>query len=37
LSDAQQIARVETAKEMFRILHESETNDFDGIATGDQS
>jgi hypothetical protein len=29
--------RVEAKKEMLRILHESETNDFDGIATGDES
>jgi hypothetical protein len=37
LSDAQKVARVEAAKEMVRILQESETNDFDGIATGDES
>jgi hypothetical protein len=37
LSDAQKIARVEAAKSMLRILQESETNDFDGIATGDES
>jgi hypothetical protein len=37
LSGAQKVARVEAAKEMFRILQESETNDFDSIATGDES
>jgi hypothetical protein len=37
LSDAQMVARVEATKEMLRILQESETNDFDGIATGDLS
>jgi hypothetical protein len=37
LSGAQKIARVEAAKEMVRILQESEANDFDGIATGDES
>jgi hypothetical protein len=37
LSHAQKIARVEAAKEMLRILQESKTNDFDGIATGDES
>jgi hypothetical protein len=37
LNHAQKAARVETAKEMPRVLHESETNDFDGIATGDES
>jgi hypothetical protein len=36
LSDAQKVARVEAAKETVRILQESETNDFDGIATGDE-
>jgi hypothetical protein len=37
LSDAQKIARVEAAKDMLRILRRSEGNDFDGIATGDES
>jgi hypothetical protein len=37
LGDAQKAARVEAAKEMFKILHESERNDFDAIATGDES
>jgi hypothetical protein len=37
LSDTQIIARVEAAKEMSRILQESETNDFNGIETGDES
>jgi hypothetical protein len=37
LSNAQKVARVEAAKEMLRILEEPEANDFDGIATGDES
>jgi hypothetical protein len=37
LSDAQKVGRVETAKEMLRILQELETNDFHSIATGDES
>jgi hypothetical protein len=37
LSDAQKVVRVEAAKEMLRILQESETNDFDDIATGGES
>jgi hypothetical protein len=37
LSDAQKVMRVEAAKEMLRIVQESETNDFDGIATGNES
>jgi hypothetical protein len=37
LSDAQIVTRVEAAKEMLKILQESETNDFDGMATGDES
>jgi hypothetical protein len=37
LSDAQKVGRVETAKGMLVILQESETNDFDGITTGDES
>jgi hypothetical protein len=36
LSDAQKSARVETAEEISRILQQSEMNDFDGIATGDE-
>jgi hypothetical protein len=32
LSDAQKVARVEVAKNLLRILQESEANDFDGIA-----
>jgi hypothetical protein len=36
LSDAQKVAPVEGAKEPLRILQESETNDFDGVATGDK-
>jgi hypothetical protein len=37
LGDAQKVARVEPAKEMLKVLQESETNDIDGIATGDES
>jgi hypothetical protein len=37
LSDAQKVARVEAAKEMLKILQESEMNDFDVISTGDES
>jgi histone-lysine N-methyltransferase SETMAR len=37
LSPAQKVARVEASTEMLRILHEAEENDFDGIATGDES
>jgi hypothetical protein len=37
LSDAQKVARVEAAQEMLRISQESETKDFDGIATNDES
>jgi hypothetical protein len=37
LSDAQKVARVEAAKEILKILQQSDTNDFDGIATGDES
>jgi hypothetical protein len=36
-SDAQNAACVQTAKEMLMILQESETNHFDGIATGEES
>jgi hypothetical protein len=36
-SDAQKVARVEATKETLSILQKSETNDFDGIATGDES
>jgi hypothetical protein len=37
LSNAQKVARVEAAKEMLKILQKSETNDFNGMATGDES
>jgi histone-lysine N-methyltransferase SETMAR len=37
LSDAQKVARIKAAKEMLRILEESETIDFNGIATGNES
>jgi hypothetical protein len=36
LSPAQKVARVEASTEMLRILHESEENHFEGIATGDE-
>jgi hypothetical protein len=35
LGHPQKVARVEAATEILRILQESEVNDFDGIATGD--
>jgi hypothetical protein len=37
LIDAQKVAWVEAVKEMLKILQESEKNDFDSIATGDES
>jgi hypothetical protein len=37
LSDAQKVALVEASKETLKVLHESETNDFDGIAAGEES
>jgi hypothetical protein len=37
LSSAQKVSRVEPSKEMLNIRQESETNYFDGIATGDES
>jgi hypothetical protein len=37
LSDTQKVACVEVIKEMLRISQESATNDFNGIATGDES
>jgi hypothetical protein len=37
LRDAQKVARVKVAKEMLRILQESETHNFDSITTGDES
>jgi hypothetical protein len=37
LSDAQNAAGVDAAKERLKILQESETNDFDGMATDDES
>jgi hypothetical protein len=36
LAYAQKVACVEAAKEMLRVLQESEMNDFDSIATGDE-
>jgi hypothetical protein len=36
-SDAQKVAGAEAAKVLLRILQEKETNDCDGIATGDGS
>jgi hypothetical protein len=37
LSDAQKVARVEATKAMLKIFQESETNDFDSVATADES
>jgi hypothetical protein len=37
LSDAGKVACVEAAKEMLKIFRESEMNDFDSVATGDES
>jgi hypothetical protein len=37
LSDPQKVAGVEAVKEMLRISRESETNDFDDIAAGEES
>lgn len=37
LSPDQKVARVEASIAMLRILQESERNDFDGVATGDES
>jgi hypothetical protein len=37
LSNGQKVARVEAVREMLRILPESETNDFNSIATSDKS
>jgi hypothetical protein len=37
LSPAQNIARVEASKTIVRILQDAESNDFEGIATGDES
>jgi hypothetical protein len=36
LTYAQKVARVEASIEILRILQNSEANDFDGIATGDE-
>jgi hypothetical protein len=37
LSPAQKVARVETSKIILQILQDAESNDFEGIATGDLS
>jgi hypothetical protein len=37
LSPAQKVARVEVSKTILRILQDAELNDFEGIATGDES
>jgi hypothetical protein len=37
LSGAPKVASVEAAKEILKILHEPEMNNFDGIATGNES
>jgi hypothetical protein len=37
LTSAQKVARVDASIEMLRTLSESDTNDFDGVTTGDES
>jgi hypothetical protein len=37
LSPAQKAARVEASKTILRVLQDAESNDFEGIATGDES
>jgi hypothetical protein len=37
LSPAQKVARVEVSKTILRVLQDAESNDFGGIATGDES
>jgi hypothetical protein len=37
LSPAQKIVRAEASKTILRILQDAESNDFEGIATGDES
>jgi alpha-D-ribose 1-methylphosphonate 5-triphosphate synthase subunit PhnL len=37
LSPAQKVARVEALKIILRVLQDTESNDFEGIATGDES
>jgi hypothetical protein len=37
LSPAQKVARVEASKTILRVLQDTESNDFKGIATGDES
>jgi hypothetical protein len=37
LSPAQKVARVETSKTILWVLQDAESNDFEGIATGDES
>jgi hypothetical protein len=36
LSETQKVTLGEVAKEIQKVLHELETNDFDGIATGNE-
>jgi hypothetical protein len=36
LSLAQKVARVEASKTILRVLQEAESDDFEGIATGDE-
>jgi hypothetical protein len=36
LSHAQKVARVEASKTILRVLQDVESNDFEGIATGDE-
>jgi hypothetical protein len=37
LSPAQKVARVEASKTILRVLQDAESNDFEGIAMGDES
>jgi hypothetical protein len=37
LSPAQKVACVEASKTILRVLQDTESNDFEGIATGDES
>jgi hypothetical protein len=37
LNPAQNVARIEVSKTILRVLQDAESNDFEGIATGDES
>jgi hypothetical protein len=36
LSPAQKVSRIEASKTTLRVLQDAESNDFEGIATGDE-